>query len=92
VTTVTSKYDTADRIASVSTSYSGNPSAPTTFDATHPEKLFSAETSTAYSAVGLVSPQYGILTSNGVNGQPAASGTVTYDNRMRVTSATYSGK
>jgi YD repeat-containing protein len=92
VATVTSKYDTADRIASVSTSYSGNPSAPTTFDATHPDKLFSAETSTAYSAVGLVSPQYGILTSNGVNGQPAASGTVTYDNRMRVTSATYSGK
>lgn len=92
VATVTSKYDTANRIASVSTSYSGNPSAPTTFDATHPDKLFSAETSTAYSAVGLVSPRYGILTSNGVNGQPAASGTVTYDNRLRVTSATYSGK
>jgi YD repeat-containing protein len=92
VTTVTSKYDTADRIASVSTSYSGNPSAPTTFDATHPDKLFSAESSTAYSALGLANPQYGILTSNGVNGQPAASGIIAYDKRSRVTSATYSGK
>lgn len=92
VATVTSKYDTADRIASVSTTYSGNPSAPTTFDATHPDKLFSAESSTAYSALGLVSLQYGILTSNGVNGQPGASGTITYDNRSRVTSASYSGK
>lgn len=88
--TITNTYDAADRLASVSSNYSGNPANPTAFDVTHPDKLFSAEQSGAYGPMGLANPQYGILTSGGVNGQAAISGAITYDNRARVTSAIYS--
>jgi YD repeat-containing protein len=87
--TITNTYDAADRLASVSSNYSGNPASPTVFDTTHPDKLFSAESSNAYGPMGLANPQYGILTSGGVNGQAPISGAITYDKRARVTSAVY---
>ena len=88
--TLSTPYDAAGRLSSLSTSYSGSQGSPSAFDAMHPDKLFSAEVASAYGPVGLIAPTYAILTSNGANGTPAITRQLGYDSRARRISDAYS--